>query len=133
VLEFHGETIRSMSTSGRLVLCNMSVEAGATSGIVPADAETLRYLKDEAGVTDPVQLIRYYCGADYAGSRVRPSFTDAMIRDACCHSRGLGPEDPILAAAERFVGPDQIVAGHADSELGLQPAHRTGGGRRLAR
>jgi homoaconitase/3-isopropylmalate dehydratase large subunit len=25
-----------MSTSGRLVLCNMSVEAGATSGIVPA-------------------------------------------------------------------------------------------------
>ncbi len=58
VLEFHGDTVRSMPTSGRLVLCNMSVEAGATSGIVPADAETLRYLRDEAGVTDalaPVQ------------------------------------------------------------------------------
>ena len=50
VIEFHGETIKKMSTSGRLVLCNMSVEAGATSGIVPADAETMRYLKDEAGV-----------------------------------------------------------------------------------
>jgi 3-isopropylmalate/(R)-2-methylmalate dehydratase large subunit len=57
VLEFHGETIRAMSTSGRIVLCNMSVEAGATSGIVPADAETLRYLKEEAGVTDPVQPV----------------------------------------------------------------------------
>ena len=58
VLEFHGDTVRSMSTSGRLVLCNMSVEAGATSGIVPADDETLRYLREEAGVTDtltPVQ------------------------------------------------------------------------------
>jgi 3-isopropylmalate/(R)-2-methylmalate dehydratase large subunit len=52
VLEFHGETIRRMSTSGRLVLCNMAVEAGATAGIVPADEETARYLREEAGVTD---------------------------------------------------------------------------------
>ena len=50
VIEFHGPTIRSMSTSGRLVICNMSVEAGATAGIVPADKETARYLRDEAGV-----------------------------------------------------------------------------------
>jgi len=53
VIEFHGETIKNMSTSGRLVLCNMSVEAGATSGIVPADEETVRYLREEAKVTDP--------------------------------------------------------------------------------
>ena len=52
VLEFHGEAIRRMSTSGRLTLCNMSVEAGATSGIVPPDDETLRYLRDEAGVSE---------------------------------------------------------------------------------
>jgi 3-isopropylmalate/(R)-2-methylmalate dehydratase large subunit len=32
----------------------MSVEAGATSGIVPADAETLRYLREEAGVSEYV-------------------------------------------------------------------------------
>jgi 3-isopropylmalate/(R)-2-methylmalate dehydratase large subunit len=57
VLEFHGETISKMSTSGRLVLCNMAVEAGATSGIVPADAETERYLREEAGVTDPIQPV----------------------------------------------------------------------------
>ncbi len=54
VLEFHGETIRRMPTSGRLVLCNMSVEAGATAGIVPADEETFRYLHEEARVTDPI-------------------------------------------------------------------------------
>jgi len=54
VLEFHGDTIRRMPTSGRLVLCNMSVEAGATAGIVPADRETERYLREEAGVDEPV-------------------------------------------------------------------------------
>jgi 3-isopropylmalate/(R)-2-methylmalate dehydratase large subunit len=57
VLEFHGDTIRTMSTSGRLVICNMSVEAGATSGIVPADEETLRYLKTEAGVTEKIEIL----------------------------------------------------------------------------
>src|ERR1051326_4390737 len=40
ILEFHGPAIAQMTTSGRLVLCNMAVEAGATAGIVPADAET---------------------------------------------------------------------------------------------
>ncbi len=52
VLEFHGEAIRRMSTSGRLTLCNMAVEAGATAGIVPPDEETLRYLREEAGVVE---------------------------------------------------------------------------------
>ncbi len=57
VLEFHGEAIRSMSTSGRLVLANMSVEAGATGGIVPADDETERYLRDEAGYQGPIDRV----------------------------------------------------------------------------
>ncbi len=58
VLEFHGPTIEQMSTSGRLVLCNMAVEAGATAGIVPADAETERYLREEAGVTEPIDFVK---------------------------------------------------------------------------
>jgi 3-isopropylmalate/(R)-2-methylmalate dehydratase large subunit len=54
VIEFGGEAIRAMPTSGRLTLCNMTVEAGATGGVVPPDAETARYLELEAGVTEPV-------------------------------------------------------------------------------
>lgn len=57
VIEFHGDTIKNMSMSGRLVICNMSMEAGATSGIVPPDEETLRYLKEEAGVKEKIELI----------------------------------------------------------------------------
>jgi 3-isopropylmalate/(R)-2-methylmalate dehydratase large subunit len=50
VIEFHGPAIKKMNTSGRLTLCNMTVEAGATSGIVPADEETFRYLNEEVGL-----------------------------------------------------------------------------------
>ena len=56
VLEYHGPAIERMSTSGRLTVCNMSVEAGATSGIVPPDKETLRYLKEEAGIKGKVEV-----------------------------------------------------------------------------
>ncbi|MBM3286608.1 MAG: 3-isopropylmalate dehydratase large subunit [Candidatus Eisenbacteria bacterium] len=56
VIEFHGEAVRKMPTSGRLVLCNMTVEAGATAGLVPPDAETQRYLREEAGVDDPLDI-----------------------------------------------------------------------------
>ncbi len=65
VIEFGGETIAAMPTSGRLVLCNMSVEAGATSGIVPADDETLRYLRHEAGVTNDIHLVQPDPAAQY--------------------------------------------------------------------
>lgn len=56
VLEYHGPAIEKMPTSGRLTVCNMSVEAGATSGIVPPDRETLRYLKEEAGVKGRIEI-----------------------------------------------------------------------------
>lgn len=56
-LEFHGSTIANLPTSGRLTLCNMAVEAGATAGIVPGDAETERYLRQVAGVNDPLTLV----------------------------------------------------------------------------
>jgi 3-isopropylmalate/(R)-2-methylmalate dehydratase large subunit len=55
VIEFHGPAIKKMSTSGRLTICNMAVEAGATSGIVPADTETARYLHEEAGVKGQIE------------------------------------------------------------------------------
>jgi 3-isopropylmalate/(R)-2-methylmalate dehydratase large subunit len=55
VIEFQGPAIQKLATSGRLTICNMAVEAGATAGIVPADAETLRYLHEEAGVKEEVE------------------------------------------------------------------------------
>ncbi len=44
-VEFTGQTIDSMSMSGRMTLCNMSVEMGAKNGIVAPDKFTEKYLK----------------------------------------------------------------------------------------
>lgn len=65
VLEFHGDTIRNMSTSGRLTISNMSVEAGATAGIVPPDEETVRYLREEAGYKGEIDMIAPDKDANY--------------------------------------------------------------------
>lgn len=66
VIEFHGPAIETMSTSGRLTICNMAVEAGATSGIVPPDIETVRYLHEEAGVKGKIEVLRPDADAAYA-------------------------------------------------------------------
>ncbi len=65
VLEFHGSTIRNMSTSGRLTLCNMSVEAGATSGIVPPDDETTNYLRTVANYKGEIEFVSPDEDAEY--------------------------------------------------------------------
>jgi 3-isopropylmalate/(R)-2-methylmalate dehydratase large subunit len=106
VLEFHGETIRRMSTSGRLVLCNMSVEAGATAGIVPADEETIRYLREEAGVTDPIDLVVPDPDAEYERTlEINVSGLDPRI--ACPHT--VDNVRPLAEVAGRRI--DQVVIG----------------------
>ncbi len=64
-IEYHGETFAKMPTSGRLTVCNMSVEAGATTGMVPADDETIRYLREEAGVADEIDIVTPDPDANY--------------------------------------------------------------------
>ncbi len=85
VLEFHGEAIQRMSTSGRLTVCNMSVEAGATSGIVPADRETLRYLREEAGVTTTLETVAPDAGAEYQRV-IQLDVSDLEPQIACPHT-----------------------------------------------
>jgi aconitate hydratase len=44
VFEFTGDGVAGIPTSGRATICNMVVETGATTGVFPSDAETLRWL-----------------------------------------------------------------------------------------
>jgi 3-isopropylmalate/(R)-2-methylmalate dehydratase large subunit len=105
-LEFHGETIGAMSTSGRLVICNMSVEAGATAGIVPADGETIRYLRDEASVTEPIMPVAPDEDAGYE-QVVTIDVTDLEPQIACPHT--VDNVRPIAEVAGRRI--DQVVIG----------------------
>jgi 3-isopropylmalate/(R)-2-methylmalate dehydratase large subunit len=85
VIEFHGGTIRDLPTSGRLVLCNMTVEAGATAGVVPPDEETRRYLRDEAGVQDELDLFSPDADATY-DRVVEIDVTQLEPQIACPHT-----------------------------------------------
>jgi 3-isopropylmalate/(R)-2-methylmalate dehydratase large subunit len=106
VIEFHGDAVAHMPMSGRLVLCNMSVEAGATSGIVPADAETVRYLREEAGVTDPLDLVQPDADAVY-DRVVEVDVSTLEPQIACPHT--VDHVKPIGAVAGTHV--HQIVIG----------------------
>ncbi len=106
VLEFHGDTIQKMPMSGRLVLCNMAVEAGATSGIVPADAETLRYLRTDAGVDERIERLAPDRGAVY--ERVIDVDAAALVPQVAC-PHAVDRVKPVTALKHTRV--DQIVIG----------------------
>jgi 3-isopropylmalate/(R)-2-methylmalate dehydratase large subunit len=106
VIEFHGETIRNMPTSGRLVLCNMTVEAGATGGVIPPDAETERYLREEAGVKEPLDLFGPDADAVY-DSVVEVDATTLAPQIACPHT--VDNVKPIGEVAGKKI--QQIVVG----------------------
>ncbi len=106
VLEFHGDAIQKMPMSGRLVLCNMAVEAGATSGIVLADAETLRYLRAEADVHDPVPRLAPDRGAVY--ERVIEIDAAGLVPQVAC-PHAVDRVKPVTALRSTRV--DQVVIG----------------------
>ena len=47
-IEFAGGTIRGLSMEGRMTLCNMAIEAGARTGMVAVDDNTIDYVKGRA-------------------------------------------------------------------------------------
>jgi 3-isopropylmalate/(R)-2-methylmalate dehydratase large subunit len=106
VLEFHGPTIEQMSTSGRLTICNMAVEAGATAGVVPADAETVRYLRAEAGVTDEIEIVRPDEDAAYC-QEIEIDVSQLAPQVACPHT--VDNVRPVMDIAGKQV--NQIVIG----------------------
>ncbi len=45
-LEFYGKAVESLSMDSRFAMCNMAVECGAKTAIIPADQETIAYAKE---------------------------------------------------------------------------------------
>jgi len=47
VVEYRGDTIEALSMSGRMTICNMSIEMGARAGMIAPDATTLEFISAE--------------------------------------------------------------------------------------
>jgi len=130
VIEYHGDAVRRMSTSGRLVICNMAVEAGATSGIVPPDQETARYLREEAGVTDPLTMVAPDQEAAYEQT-MRIDVSKLSPQIACPHT--VDNVKPVMEVAGTRI--DQIVIGSCTNGRldDLETAARILKGKRVAK
>ena len=130
VIEFHGGTIRAMSTSGRLVLCNMSVEAGATSGIVPGDEETVRYLRRVAGVRELFLLVKPDADAEYE-HEVRVDAQALAPQVACPHTvDNVKPVDAVIGTRVHQIVIGSCTNGRLDD---IEAAARIMRGRKLAK
>ncbi|HEV3116466.1 MAG TPA: aconitate hydratase AcnA, partial [Gemmataceae bacterium] len=60
-VEFYGEGLAALPLADRATIANMAPEYGATCGIFPVDAETLRYLRFSGRPEPLVQLVEAYC------------------------------------------------------------------------
>lgn len=81
-LEFHGEVVRKMSIGGRMTLCNMGVEMGAKTALVPPDALTRKYVEGRARF--PFEEVRSDPDAEYAEERTY-SLSGLEPQVACPH------------------------------------------------
>jgi aconitate hydratase len=60
-VEFFGTGLAALSLADRATIANMAPEYGATCGIFPVDAETLRYLRFTGRPDSLVELVEAYC------------------------------------------------------------------------
>ena len=130
VIEFGGEAIASMPTSGRLTICNMAVEAGATSGIVPPDAETLRYLREVAGVPESVETFGPDPDALYE-RRIEIDASTLVPQIACPHTvDNVKPVDAVAGTRVQQIVIGSCTNGRLDD---IETAARILAGKKVAR
>jgi 3-isopropylmalate/(R)-2-methylmalate dehydratase large subunit len=65
VLEYAGSAIAALTMEERMTLCNMAIEAGATTGIIAADATTIAYLAATPAAPRDYPMLRADLDAHY--------------------------------------------------------------------
>jgi aconitate hydratase len=96
-VEFFGEGLAGLPLADRATIGNMAPEYGATCGIFPVDAETLRYLEFSGRPPERVELVEAYC-------REQGMFHDENSEDAVYSDTlelDLGDVEPSLAGPKR--------------------------------
>jgi aconitate hydratase len=96
-VEFYGAGLAGLPLADRATIANMAPEYGATCGIFPVDAETLRYMRASGRPESLVALVEAYCkeqGLFHTESTPEARYTDRMELD-------LGSVVPSLAGPKR--------------------------------
>lgn len=80
-VEFYGPGLKYLSIADRATIANMSPEFGATCGLFPTDAETIKYMQLTNRDTDTVALVQEYMHAQsmwHDDNSIEPIFTDTL-------------------------------------------------------
>jgi aconitate hydratase len=120
-VEFYGPGVASLPIADRATIANMAPEYGATCGIFPVDAETLKYLTFSGRPKWRVDLVEAYMkeqGLFHTAGSPEPRFSDTLALD-------LGKVEPSVAGPKRpqdRVGLRQNKAAFLKALPGLVPA-----------
>ena len=134
VIEYRGSTFSAMSVEGRLTVANMSIEAGARSGLFAPDEKTLAYLKGRAmapkGSEWDSAAAQWLQLATDQGARFGRSISFDAAIVAPTVSWGTSPED-VVAIEGSVPDPDSFADPHkresarrALDYMGLAPGQR---------
>jgi len=129
VFEYAGEAIRALSMEGRMTVCNMSIEAGARSGLVAPDDTTFAYLADRAyaprGADWDQALARWKALVTDEGARfdqeviLEGSGLTPMITFGTNPSMGL-PVSGLIPDPSSLSGPERTALEKALAYMGLE-------------
>jgi aconitate hydratase len=96
-VEFYGPGIAELPLADRATISNMAPEYGATCGIFPVDAETLRYLRLTGRSEDQINLVEAYYkeqGLFHTSGSPEAEYTQTLELD-------LGVVEPSVAGPKR--------------------------------
>ncbi|MCS6850088.1 MAG: aconitate hydratase AcnA [Gemmataceae bacterium] len=96
-VEFYGDGLASLPLADRATIANMAPEYGATCGLFPVDAETLRFLRFTGRSESAVRLVEAYMkeqGLFYDPNTPAAEYSDTLTLD-------LGTVEPCLAGPSR--------------------------------
>ncbi|HZI88972.1 MAG TPA: aconitate hydratase AcnA, partial [Candidatus Polarisedimenticolia bacterium] len=96
-VEFYGPGLQTLPVADRATIANMAPEYGATCGMFPIDAETLRYLEFTGRAPEQVRLIEAYAkeqGLFHGPDTPEATYSDTLGLD-------LGTVEPSLAGPRR--------------------------------
>jgi 3-isopropylmalate/(R)-2-methylmalate dehydratase large subunit len=134
VIEFRGPVFEEMSIEGRLTVCNMSIEAGARSGLTAPDAKTFAYLKGRPYAPRGADWDKAVAWWTSLATDPGASFDKSVVINAAeiqpTVTWGTSPEDTVaiggvVPAPESFADPGKQAAARKSLDyMGLTPGQR---------
>ena len=125
LVEFFGPGVPTLPLADRATIANMAPEYGATCGLFPVDAETIRYMRLTGRSEDSVKLVEAYCreqGIFAEAGQPEASYTKVVDLD-------MGTVEASLAGPRRpqdRVALGQVPAGFASALPALTKAVKPG-------